>query len=188
MLKYARVVAIMLCLSVAVSAQTQIATVSSTAPFKLGRAKVTPSVAVPTWPLQADQAIEAGNMPVSLSFPDGSNIILAPKAKAIVRMVDGRPVFTLQSEAAHYTLSRVDALKLMARSETVQPRALVGDIAFGSDNLPAGWWTRTNVALVAAVAGTAAVATVGLTRRNGPPVSPTQCNNGNGNGNGLPAC
>lgn len=188
MLKFARAVALALSFSIALSAQTQIATVTSASTFRLRGARVNPSVAVPTWPVMAGDRIKAGDTPVTLTFADGSTVVLAPKAEAVVRMVDGLPVFELDSEAAHYTLTKSDSLKLMARRETVQPRALVGDIAFGSDNLPAGWWTASRVAVVAAGAGTAAVLTVGLARRNGPPVSPTQCNNGNGNGNGLPAC
>ncbi|MFN7981826.1 MAG: hypothetical protein U0Q11_08205 [Vicinamibacterales bacterium] len=188
MLKFARAVALALSFSIALSAQTPVASVTSASSFRLRGARVNPSVAVPTWPVMAGDRIKAGDTPVTLTFADGSTVVLAPKAEAVLRLVDGVPVFELDSEAAHYTLANNSSLKLMARKETVQPRALVGDISFGSDNLPAGWWTASRVAVVAAGAGTAAVLTVGLARRAGPPVSPAQCNNGNGNGNGLPAC
>ena len=157
-----------------VFAQSQIATVRSGSAFKLRGAKVTPSLVVPTWPVLPGDAIGVGVLPVEVSFPDGSTIILSPGAKAVLNLSDGVPVLQLESESAHYTLVTLDSVRLFAKSDAVAPRDLVGDFSLGTRRLPAGWWTPMNAGLLIAGAATVAGITIGLVTSNGPSVSPVR--------------
>lgn len=173
---------------VPVSAQSQVGAASATSPFLLRGANVRPSPGVPTWPVLPGDSIRAGETPVTLTLQDGTTIVLAPGASGRVAFEDGRPVFRLDSIAAHYTLKKLDGVQLQERDSIVTPRQLVGDLRIGDDRLPAGWWSENQTTLLLVGAGLATGLTVGVARRNGPPVSPTICNNGNGRGNGLPPC
>jgi len=169
-------IALTLSLSMVTSAiaQSQVATVRSGSAFKLRGAKVTPSLVVPTWPVLPGDTISVGVLPVELSFPDGSTIVLSPGAKAVVNVSDGAPVLQLESESAHYTLVRLDAVRLYAKSDVVEPHDLVGDFSLGTRRQPAGWWTPKNAGLLIAGAATVAGVTIGLVTSNGPSVSPVR--------------
>ena len=176
MLKLTRFVALALSLSLSTSlfAQTQVATAVSNSPFQLRGARVNPSLAVPTWPVMPGDTMKAGDTPLTLTFLDGSTIVLAPHANARLNLSDGIPSFQLESDSAHYTLRELTGVRLLAREDTVTPKELVGDITLGDSRLPAGWWTSKRTALlIAAAAGLAAV-TVGLVTQNGTPVSPVR--------------
>lgn len=173
---------------VPVFAQSQIGTVSAISPFLLRGANVRPSPGVPTWPVLPGDTIRAGETPVTLTLVDGSTIVLAPGASGRVAFEDNRPIFRLESIAAHYTLKQLDGVQLQERDAVVTPKQLVGDLRIGDDPLPAGWWSSNQTTLLFSGVGLATGLTIGVVRRNGPPVSPTVCNNGNGRGNGLPPC
>ena len=171
-----------------VSAQSQIGTVSSTTPFLLRGVTVQPNPGVPSWPVMPGDVVRAGNTPLTLVLNDGSRIVLAPEASGRVMLEGGRPVFRLESRSAHYTLLVRDGVKLQELDAVVIPKELVGDLRIGNDRLVAGWWNTNQTTLLISGIGLATGLTVGVARRNGPPVSPTVCNNGNGRGNGLPPC
>jgi hypothetical protein len=183
-----QVLAMVLSISVTGIAQTQVATITSSRPFQLRGANVNPGPGVPTWPVMPGDAIRAGDGPLTLGFPDGSTIVLAPRATATVDVAGRIPVFRLESGAAHYGLKTLDGVKLVRGDTPVTPHDLVGDLQFGDSPAPVGAWTTGQTSLIIAGAAGAVGLSVGLARRNGPPVSPTQCNNGNAQGNGLPAC
>ena len=170
-------------------AQTQVGTANATSPFLLRGANVRPSPGVPTWPVLPGDTIRAGETPVTLMLKDGSTIVLAPGASGRVMLEGDRPVFRLESVAAHYTLVALDGVKLQELDSVVSPKELVGDLRIGENRgLPAGWWSNNQSTLLLTGVGLATGLTIGVARRNGPPVSPTVCNNGNGRGNGLPPC
>lgn len=155
-------------------AQTQVATVTSNSPFELRGATVKPSLAVPDWPVMPGDKIKAGNQPATLTFPDGSSIVLAPCAAATVGLADNTPVFQLDSESAKYTLARLDGVKLRSKDDAVAPSALVGNLSISSTCTPAGFWTPARTALIVAAAAGLAGVTVGLVTQNGAPVSPSR--------------
>ncbi|MEQ1909700.1 MAG: hypothetical protein ABMA15_12805 [Vicinamibacterales bacterium] len=176
MLRLTRFIAIVVSVALGTSlfAQTQVATAVSSSRFEIRGARVNPSLAVPTWPVMPGDTIKAGDTPVTLTFADGSTIVLAPHANARLNLSDGIPSFQLESDSAHYTLKELNGVRLLARADTVVPKELVGDITLGESRLPAGWWTtKKTVLLIAAAAGLAGV-TVGLVTQNGAPVSPIQ--------------
>lgn len=170
--------------------QTQIATVTSDSPFQLRGAGITPGQGVPSWPVLPGDLITAGQTPVSLVFADGSTIILAPGAVAKVSLSHKKPVFELESGAAHYTLITKSSVELVTLKTTVVPTDLVGDLQIGSQHLPTSWWTTGHTTLVLSAAGAAAGLGVGVaaSNSNGPSVSPSACKNGNNNGNGGAPC
>ena len=183
-------IAITVVFTLVVFAQTQIATITSDSPFQLRGANVTPGQGVPSWPLMPGDTILAGQTPLTVTFPDGSTIILSPGSSAKVDLAGQTPVFQLENGSVHYSLKSVSAVKLMEMSRSVTPKGIVGDLQLGVSPAPAGWWTTGHTVAVVAAAGAAAGLGVGISksRGNGPPVSPSVCNNGNGNGNGQPPC
>ena len=174
MLKYARIIAVALCLSTSLAAQTQIATAVSSSPFELRGARVNPSLAVPTWPVMPGDTIKAGSTPVTITFPDGSSVGLNPCATAMVSLSDSTPVFQLLSESASYKLAKLDGVKLVSRDASVVPQDLAGSMTLGNTCTPAGFWTPSHTALVIAAAAGLAGITVGLVTQNGAPVSPVR--------------
>ena len=174
MLKYARIIAVALCLSTSLAAQTQIATAVSSSPFELRGARVNPSLAVPTWPVMPGDTIKAGSTPVTITFPDGSSVGLNPCATAMVSLSDSTPVFQLLSESASYKLAKLDGVKLVSRDASVVPQDLAGSMTLGNTCTPAGFWTPSHTALVIAASAGLAGITVGLVTQNGAPVSPVR--------------
>ena len=175
MRQFSRCLALILSISISGLAQSQIATINSVGSFQLRGATVNPRAGVPGWPVAAGDTIQAGNELVTLTFLDGSTIVLAPHATARVDVQGGTPVFRLNSIAPHYVLRSLNAVKLMLADEAVTPEQLEGDLRFGDRKpLAAGWWTAKHTGLVlVGVAGAVGVA-VGLSKRNGDQVSPSR--------------
>jgi hypothetical protein len=131
--------------------------------------------------------LKAGETPVTITFADGSVITLAPGSSGKVDLSGQTPVFQLLNGSAHYQLTNLSAVKLMTGPNPFSAKDLVGDLLLGGNKPPAGWWTAGHTALVVGSAAGATALGVGLSKGNGPPASPSQCNNGN-NSNGLPHC
>ncbi len=143
-------------------AQTQIATVTGSSPFKIHGANVTPGQGVPSWPLTSGDTIQAGSTPVTVTFPDGSTIILAPDSTAKVFMSGPTPEFELTKGTAHYMLNSLNSVKLAEGSMNVTPTSVTGDLNLGSNKPPAGWWTAGHTALVVGGSAGAAALAVGI--------------------------
>lgn len=144
-------------ITMAATAQTQVATVTSSAPFTLRGAGITPGQGVPTWPVLAGDVVKAGNTLTIVTFPDGSVITLAPGSEGKIDIVNGKPVFQLLGGTARYSLKSTTAVQLMEASQTVTPTALLGTLSLGGNKAAAGFWTTGHIAAVAVVgAGTAA--------------------------------
>jgi hypothetical protein len=147
-------------------AQTQIATVTSSAPFRLRGAQVTPGQGVPSWPVMASDTIIAGTAPVSITFPDGSSITLTPGSQATISMQGAMPVFNLQSGTAQYSLRSALAVRLEARNKPVTPVTPAGRAepagvySVGEAARGGGFWTPGHKAAV--ILGSAAAAGVGV--------------------------
>jgi hypothetical protein len=156
---------------VVVFAQTQIATITSDSPFQLRGAGVTPGQGVPSWPVMPGDTIQAGSTPLTLTFQDGSTIIVSPGAKAKLDLSGKTPVFQLQSGEAHYSLKTLASVKLEQLKTAVVPKDLVGDLSIGSSKLAAGWWTTGHtLAVIGGAAGAAALA-VGVAKGKSPSCS-----------------
>jgi len=155
-----------------------VATITSDSPFQLRGASVTQGQGVPSWPVMPGDAIQAGQTPLTLTFPDGSTIVLAPGATAEVALSGNTPVFRLESGTAHYMLKTLASVKLEERKSSVSPKDLVGDLVIGSDKLPTGWWTTGHtLAVVGGAAGATALG-IGLAKPK-----PASCKNQQGNNN-----
>ena len=154
--------AVVTALTIVVSAQTQIATITSDSAFQLRGAGVTPGQGVPSWPVLPGDTIQAGQTPLTLTFSDGSTIVLSPGATAKVDLLGKTPVFRLESGSAHYALKTLSSVKLMQLKAAINPTDLIGDLVVGSEKLPVGWWTTGHTTLVIAGAGGAAAAGFGI--------------------------
>ena len=129
----------------------KVATATSKSTFQLKGASVNPS-GVPSWPVNAGDAIVAGSAPVTLTFADGSTVSLAPGSKGDVEMENGKPVFRLTGGEALYNLKSSDAVKLLALDRTVRVSALQGHYALGGSRVAGGtFWTPGHIALVTGV-------------------------------------
>ena len=156
-------------------AQQQVATVTSSAPFTLRGAPVTPGQGVPMWPILAGDTVKAGNALTIVTFPDGSVITLEPGAEAKVDYVNGKPVFQLLSGSARYSLKYVAAVQLMAANQKATPKGLTGVLTSGGSQAGTGvFWTAGHTAAVVTGAGAAAGLGVGISHATGggPAVSP----------------
>jgi hypothetical protein len=173
-----------ICLSVAVFAQAQIATVTSDGPFQLRSVDVVPGQGVPSWPVMADDTIRAEQNPVTLTFSDGCTVALSPGGVARVELSGKTPVFLLEKGSAHYSLSSLDCVKLVSLKTPLTPTDANGEIVLGPDKLPPGWWTPVHTAAI--VAGAAGVVVLGTVIAKLPSASGSQCSNTPGSG--LPAC
>lgn len=182
---FLRPIAVVLVLSIFCLAQQQIATVASDSPFQLRGANVTPGQGVPYWPVLPGDKVTAGDTPATVTFPDGSTIVLAPHSSAQLSLSGKTPVFVLQSGTAHYMLQSVTAVKLFEVKKGVTPASLAGDLQVGPNRTTGTWWTAGHTALV--VGGAGAATGISLAVVNSKPVSPI-CNNGNGKGNGNGNC
>ena len=177
-----KLVVVLLAFLVAASAQTQVATVTSDSGFELRGANVATGQGVPSWPVLPGDVIKAGPTPVTITFPDGSVLTLAPGSTAKVDLSKKKPVFELLSGNAHYSLSKLNAVTLMTGKSTVTATDLVGDLEFGGGKkLAAGWWTAGHTTLVIAAAGGATALGVGVAAANKP--KKTSCGGQNQQGN-----
>jgi hypothetical protein len=160
----------------------QAATVTSTAPFSLRGANVTPGQGIPAWPVLPGDTIRAGIAPTVVTFPDGSVITLDPGAEAKISFSGPTPVFQLLSCSAHYSLTSQTAVKLMERDRQATEKTLTGVIATpcgraatAAGSTGAGWWTVGHTLLVVG-AGAGVVGLgygIGEATRGGPAVSPS---------------
>jgi len=129
-------------------------------------------------------SIQAGQTPLTLTFSDGSTIVLAPGATAKVGLSGKTPIFQLESGQAHYSLKTLSSVKLEELKASINPKDLVGDLSIGSNKLASGWWTTGHTLAVIGGAVGATALGVGVAKGGNP--SPGQCNNGGGNG--KPTC
>lgn len=158
-------------------AQSPIATVTSSGPFELRGANVTPGQGVPFWPGLAGDTIKAGKTPVTVTFPDGSTILLNPRSSAKLGLSGQSPVFQLTSGSASYSLRTLTAVKLMAATKVVTPSNLDGLLELGGSNLPkAGFWTTGHTTAVLLGTSAATGLKVGFAKATGggASVSPSQ--------------
>jgi hypothetical protein len=157
--------------------QNQIATVTSSAPFTLRGAAVTPGQGVPMWPILAGDTVKAGNAMTIMTFPDGSVVALDPASEARIDFVNGKPVFQLLSGAARFSLKSISAVQLEASNKTRKPKALTGTLTLGGIGAAAavGFWTVGTTVAVLVGAGAAAGAGIGISEavRGGSSVSPS---------------
>jgi hypothetical protein len=139
-----RVVIVMvgiLALGASLAAKGPMATASSGAAFELRGAMLTPGEGVPAWPLMAGDLIKAGSAPVTLTFADGSRVMLEPKSVAQMRLQGQTPVFDLEGGGAQFSLISISAVKLTALGRSVTPTDLTG--RFSLDQGPTGQGTTT---------------------------------------------
>jgi hypothetical protein len=160
------------------SGQSQIATVTSSAPFTLRGAAVTPGQGVPTWPILAGDTVKSGSALTITTFADGSVLTLDPASEARIDFVNGRPVFQLLSGVARFSLKSTSAVQLEASNKTRKPKELTGILTLGGIGTAAavGFWTVGTTVAVLVGAGAAAGAGVGIAEavKGGSPVSPSQ--------------
>src|SRR5947209_3737096 len=100
MSKMPKFVAILASISALCWGQTQVATVNSASAFTLRGAPVNPGLGVPSWPVLAGDTLKAGTLPVTVTFSDGSTIILNPGSEATLDFSGQTPVFRLIKGAA----------------------------------------------------------------------------------------
>jgi hypothetical protein len=138
MKKAATSLAIALVATAAAWAQGQIATVTSSAPFTLRGAAVTPGQGVPSWPVMATDTIKAGTAVAIVTFSDGSVITIDPDSEGVVDMAGQTPVFRLTKGQAHYSLKSLAAVHLMEASQSVAPKKVAGVLSLGGHRKAGG--------------------------------------------------
>ena len=149
-----------------------VANVTSSAPFTLRGAQVTPGQGVPTWPVMAGDTVKAGTAPTLITFPDGSVITLDPGAEAILNYVNGKPLFQLVSGTAHYSLKSLDAVQLVVGGKTVIPQDLTGVLGGGKQGAGTFWTKGHTIAVFAGVGAAAGLgAGVAAATSGGAPLS-----------------
>jgi hypothetical protein len=107
-------------------AQGQLATVNSAAPFQLRGATVVPGQGVPSWPVMPGDEIVAGDAPVSVTFADGSNIVMGVSSEAVVDRAGQTPEFELLSGKAQYFLKSPSAVKVLRYGKPVDAKGQSG--------------------------------------------------------------
>ncbi len=170
-----------LVLAVLVLAQTQVATITSDSPFQLRGAGVTPGQGVPSWPVLPGDTIQAGETPLTITFQDGSTLILAPGASAKVDLVGKTAQFQLETGSAHYVLKTLSAVTLQQGNTTVTPKDLVGDLIASGKKPPAGWWTTGHT--LAVIGGSAGAAGLAVGVLEATKASKSNCKGQNQQGN-----
>jgi hypothetical protein len=150
-------------------AQTQLATITSSGPFELRGAKVATGGGVPSWPVLAGDVIKTGMYPATVTFPDGSFIVIAPGSEARVALLNQVPVFQLNACAIHYSLKTPGSVQLQVGNVPVSPADLIGDSHVGTCHVSSNWWSTGHTLAVVGVAGGAAALGVGLTQANPSP-------------------
>jgi len=163
-------------MSFVAQAQTQVATVTSSAQFTLRGAGITAGTGVPTWPVLAGDTVAAGTALTILTFPDGSVVTLAPGSEGMVGFVDGTPTFQLISGKARYSLKSKKALVLLTPAGAVAVAGLSGTLTLGGV-AAATFWTAGTVTAAVVIGGAAAAGLgVGISHAvsGGASVSPIQ--------------
>jgi hypothetical protein len=156
-------------------AQSQMATSTSSAPFELRGAQVTPGQGVPSWPVMPGDTIKAGSGSVTTVFSNGSSIVLDPNSSAKVDLSGQTPVFQLQTGALHYSLKSASAVKLTALGTPVTTTHLTGLVKISNGHVTSGWWTPGHTAAVVTGAAASTALGVGVTEATsgGTTVSPS---------------
>jgi hypothetical protein len=172
------ILAIVLLLSLAVAGMAQgqkVATASSTGPFALRGGVVNPE-GVPSWPVMAGDEVAAQGVPVTLTFEDGSRIVLAPGSRGRIEQgAQGRPVFRLMAGEAWYDLRELSSVDLYALNRRVSAPAFRGNYSLGGAQRAATtFWTARNVALALGAAGGVAATTVWIANSTPEPLSPSR--------------
>jgi hypothetical protein len=176
-MRKASVVAWMALAAMTAWAQTQVATVTSSAPFSLSGATIAPGQGVPTWPVFSGGDLQAGNALTIVTFPDGSVVTLSPASEARIDLVNGRPVFQLLTGTATYSLKSTSAVQLMTDNRSVAPKGLIGTLtAGGRSSVAGGLWTTGHtgaIVLGSVVAVGLGAAGFGIyeATKGGPPIS-----------------
>ena len=158
------------------AAQTQVATVTSSAPFTMGGASVSPNSGVPNWPVLAGSSVKAGTAPTVVSFPDGSAVVLMPSSEATIGRSGLKPVFHLVAGSAQFNLKSTGSVEMLsAKNAVVVPPAVAGTL--GPDGLMTAGSSPAALAEAAiiAIAGGAAMGMglgIGLATTGGKSVSP----------------
>jgi hypothetical protein len=157
-------VALILLTAAVASAQNQVATVTSSAPFALRGATVIPGQGVPTWPILPGDELKAGNALTIVSFPDGSVLTLSPGSDAKIDFANGKPVFQLLCGKADHVLKSASAVELMAGNQVITPKAISGELTVTHcSGVPAGaFWTAGHTAAVVLVVGAAIALPIGI--------------------------
>jgi len=162
-------------------AQNQVATITSSDPFYLRGATITPGQGVPTWPGLAGDDVKAGNALTIVTFSDGSVVTLSPGSEGKIDLVNGKPEFKLLHGSADYSLKSTSAVELVACDRKVNPKALAGVLTdcgkSGAGAAGGGAWTAAHTAAVVLAVGGAAGLAVGIYESqvsNAPSVSPSQ--------------
>jgi len=158
-MRNARKLSLFMAIVVGAWAQSQVATVTSSGPFQLRGASVTPGQGVPSWPAMPGDEIKAESTPVTVTFADGSAIILAPGSSAKIDMSGQTPIFQLLSGSTQYSLKTISAVKLLEINKVVTPAGMTGVLQIGTNAKGAGWWTTGHT--VAVVGGSAGAAGLG---------------------------
>jgi hypothetical protein len=177
MRKIMSVVAMVL-LAVTARAQTQVATVTSSAAFTLRGAGITPGQGIPMWPVLAGDNITAGNAMAIVTYPDGSVITLTPGSEGRIDLVNGQPSFQLLSDTAHYSVKSKNAVALFVLNHMVDVTSLSGTLTIGRNRKVGGAaWTGGQIAAAAILGGVAAAGlgvAVAKATGGGPAVSPSR--------------
>lgn len=157
-------------------AQTQVGTVTSTAPFRLRGATITPGEGVPMWPVLPGDVVTAGGARTIVTFADGSSVSLEPGTEGNFDLSGSTPLFQLASGTVVYSLKSKTSVKLLSGDKTVTPVNLSGSYSRTSQkSVTGGFWTPTHTALVVGgvAAATAAGLGVGAAEASGSQVSPS---------------
>lgn len=156
-------------------AQSQVGTVTSTAPFELRGANVTPGQGVPSWPVTPGDTIKSGRESVTITFPDGSSVILDPNSTAKVDLSGKTPVVQLINGSMHYALKSSSSVKLAAAGKPVATSHLSGVVKLSNGRVATGFWTPGHTAAVVGAAAGATATGVAVTESTsgGSSVSPS---------------
>jgi len=129
MRKTGLLMAALLVFAVGAKAQGQIATATSSEAFELRGASVSTTNGVPSWPVMPGDVIVSGDAPVTLTFADGSKIVMSVLSKSTVTLENGVPTFDLQSGLADYSLKSPGAVQLKVYDKTLATKHDQGSLS-----------------------------------------------------------
>jgi hypothetical protein len=129
MRKTGLLMAALLVFAVGAKAQGQIATATSSEAFELRGASVSTTNGVPSWPVMPGDVVVSGDAPVTLTFADGSKVMMSVLSKGTVTMENGVPTFDLQSGLADYSLKSPGAVQLKVYDKTLPTKHVQGSVS-----------------------------------------------------------
>jgi hypothetical protein len=129
MRKTGLLMAALLVFAVGAKAQGQIATATSSEAFELRGASVSTTNGVPSWPVMPGDVVVSGDAPVTLTFADGSKVVMSVLSKGIVTVENGVPTFDLQSGLADYSLKGPGAVQLKVYDKTLATKHDQGSLS-----------------------------------------------------------